>query len=166
MTPAPVTVKPRQTLAEAHAVMRARRIHHLPVVDGEKLVGIVSQRDLMIIESLPGVDAAEVPVEDAMTKDVFVVAPGASSPPSPATWPTAGSDRRSSWTRNGWSGSSPSPTPAVRSRDCFPGRGAGPASDGDRPMTSGLRNPERLADHRAAVEAEQKAQRMPADAGD
>jgi acetoin utilization protein AcuB len=78
MTRAPVTVKPRQSLAEAHAVMRARRIHHLPVVDGDRLVGIVSQRDLMIIESLPGVDAAEVPVEDAMTKDVFVVAPGAS----------------------------------------------------------------------------------------
>jgi len=78
MTPAPVTVKPRQTLAEVHAVMRARRIHHLPVVDGDRLVGIVSQRDLMIIESIPGVDAAEVPVEDAMTKDVFVVAPGAS----------------------------------------------------------------------------------------
>jgi acetoin utilization protein AcuB len=78
MTPAPVTVKPRQTLAEVHAVMRARRIHHLPVVDGDKLVGIVSQRDLMIIESLPGVDAAEVPVEEAMTKDVFVVSPSAS----------------------------------------------------------------------------------------
>lgn len=60
-------------LSEAHELMRALRIHHLPVLAGDKLVGIVSQRDLLLIESLPGVNPAEVPVEDAMTRDVFVV---------------------------------------------------------------------------------------------
>jgi acetoin utilization protein AcuB len=59
----------------AHEIMRAHRIRHLPVLDGGKLVGVVSQRDLALIESLPGVSAAEVPVADAMTTDVYVVGP-------------------------------------------------------------------------------------------
>jgi acetoin utilization protein AcuB len=78
MTPAPLTVGPTSTLAEAHAVMRAHRVRHLPVLAAGRLVGIVSQRDLMLIETLPGVEAAEVPVEDAMTREVFVV--GSRSP--------------------------------------------------------------------------------------
>ena len=39
------------------------------------LVGLISQRDLMLIESLPDVDPAEVPVEDAMTSHIYVVDP-------------------------------------------------------------------------------------------
>jgi acetoin utilization protein AcuB len=73
MTPSPLTIGPLRTLSEAHDLMRAHRIRHLPVLAGDKLVGIVSQRDLLLIESLPGVNPAEVPVEDAMTRDVFVV---------------------------------------------------------------------------------------------
>jgi acetoin utilization protein AcuB len=37
----------------------------------------VSQRDLAIMESLPGVDPAEVPVEDAMATDVYTASPDA-----------------------------------------------------------------------------------------
>ncbi len=73
MTPAPHTIGPLKMLSEAHDLMRAHRIRHLPVLAGDKLVGIVSQRDLLLIESLPGVNPAEVPVEDAMTREVFVV---------------------------------------------------------------------------------------------
>ena len=73
MTPAPRTIGPLRMLSEAHDLMRAHRIRHLPVLAGDKLVGIVSQRDLLLIESLPGVNPAEVPVEDAMTREVFVV---------------------------------------------------------------------------------------------
>jgi acetoin utilization protein AcuB len=73
MTPAPRTIAPLRMLSQAHDLMRTHRIRHLPVLAGDKLVGIVSQRDLMLIETLPGVNPAEVPVEDAMTRDVFVV---------------------------------------------------------------------------------------------
>jgi len=73
MTPAPRTIGPLTMLSEAHQLMRTHRIRHLPVLAGDKLVGIVSQRDLLLIESLPGVNSAEVPVEDAMTREVFVV---------------------------------------------------------------------------------------------
>jgi acetoin utilization protein AcuB len=77
MTRAPRTIRPRQTLAEAHRLMRRNQIRHLPVLERGKLVGIVSQRDLALIETLPDVDPTEVPVEDAMVGKVYVVAPGA-----------------------------------------------------------------------------------------
>jgi acetoin utilization protein AcuB len=75
MTRSPHTVGAEQSLDQAHAIMRARRVRHLPVLHGGRLVGIVSQRDLMLIESLPGVDTKEVPVADAMTTDIYAVAP-------------------------------------------------------------------------------------------
>lgn len=78
MTRAPLSIRPGQTLAEAHRLMRKHRIRHLPVLDRDRLVGIVSQRDLMLIETLPDVSPGEVPVEDAMIGEVFVVAPDAS----------------------------------------------------------------------------------------
>jgi acetoin utilization protein AcuB len=75
MTASPLTIGAEQNLEHAHAVMREHRVRHLPVLHGGKLVGIISQRDLMLIESLPGVDAREVPVEDAMTTDLYTVSP-------------------------------------------------------------------------------------------
>jgi CBS domain-containing protein len=46
MTKDPTTVGPGTSLREAAKIMADRWIRHLPVVDGGKLVGIVSQRDL------------------------------------------------------------------------------------------------------------------------
>ncbi len=46
MTRDPVTVRPDQTAAEAVDIMKEGGFRHVPVVDGERLVGIVSLRDL------------------------------------------------------------------------------------------------------------------------
>jgi acetoin utilization protein AcuB len=75
MTRSPLTIGAEQSLAQAHDIMRAHRVRHLPVLHGGKLVGIISQRDLMLIETLPGVSPKEVPVEDAMSTDIYTVAP-------------------------------------------------------------------------------------------
>ena len=75
MTRVPETIGADQTLEEAHRVMRSRRIRHLPVLRRGRLVGVVTQRDLMLIESLPDVDPAEVPVEDAMSRRLYVARP-------------------------------------------------------------------------------------------
>jgi CBS domain-containing protein len=46
MTPDPLVIAPEATLEEALTIMHDHRLRHLPVVDGERLVGIVSTRDL------------------------------------------------------------------------------------------------------------------------
>jgi acetoin utilization protein AcuB len=75
MTPAPFTVAPNRMLSEAVHVMRDKHVRHLPVLDGGRVVGVLSQRDVLIIESLPGVNPDEVQLEEAMVQDVFMVRP-------------------------------------------------------------------------------------------
>jgi acetoin utilization protein AcuB len=77
MTPAPHAIGRDQPLALAHERMRTFNVRHLPVLDGGKLVGILSQRDAFFVETLRDVDPAKVPVEDAMSTDVYVVPPDA-----------------------------------------------------------------------------------------
>jgi acetoin utilization protein AcuB len=78
MTASPETIGPEASLAEAHATMRKNGIRHLPVVSEGVLSGIVTMRDLHLLETLPDIDQDEVPVEDAMTEDPYVVEPGTS----------------------------------------------------------------------------------------
>lgn len=50
MTTPILTCTPETTLDELRATMRARRIRHVPVMDGEHLAGIVSIGDITIAE--------------------------------------------------------------------------------------------------------------------
>ena len=47
MMGAPVTLKPEDTLDLANDVISLGRIRHTPVVDDGRLVGLLSERDLM-----------------------------------------------------------------------------------------------------------------------
>ncbi len=75
MTPSPHSVAVDRSLADAHRLMRQHRIRHLPVLEGGRLVGIVTERDLHLLETLQEVDQAEVEIEEAMSPDVYVVRP-------------------------------------------------------------------------------------------
>lgn len=75
MTRQPWTIERSATLTAAHQLMRRHAIRHLPVMDAGKLVGLVSERDLHLIETLPDSDPDEVTVDDAMTETVYVAAP-------------------------------------------------------------------------------------------
>lgn len=77
MTTTPHSIGLDQSLAHAKDVLAQHHIRHLPVLDGGKLVGILSSRDVALIESLEGVDATRVTVEDAMSWDVYTVNPDA-----------------------------------------------------------------------------------------
>jgi acetoin utilization protein AcuB len=55
--------------------MRKFEIRHLPVLHGGKLIGLLSLRDLHLVETLPNVDPELVRVEEAMTQDVYAVEP-------------------------------------------------------------------------------------------
>ena len=75
MTTSPHSIGIEQTLARAHQTMREHRIRHLPVLHGGKLVGMLSERDLHLVESLQDVDPEKVLVEEAMSSTVYAVAP-------------------------------------------------------------------------------------------
>ena len=46
MTQKVIAVEPGKSVKDAFLTMRARRVRHLPVVEGDKLIGIISDRDL------------------------------------------------------------------------------------------------------------------------
>lgn len=76
MTPGPHTIERDQKLAVAHDMMRQHGLRHLPVLDGGKLVGVLSLRDLYFIEAISGVDAELDSIADAMASESYTVAPG------------------------------------------------------------------------------------------
>jgi acetoin utilization protein AcuB len=77
MTTSPHSIGRDQPLLQAHAVMREHKIRHLPVLEGGELLGVISDRDLHLIETLRDVDPAKVTVEEAMSTEVYAVKPDA-----------------------------------------------------------------------------------------
>lgn len=75
MTRSVHTIGTKSPLTEAHRMMNDHGIRHLPVLEGGRLVGMLSQRDLHLIETLKDVDPKEVTVEEAMSQDAYTVAP-------------------------------------------------------------------------------------------
>ena len=77
MTTMPHTVGVETTLDKAEKMMSELRVRHLPVLNGGKLVGIVSDRDIKMVETFKDVDPASCSVEDAFTPDPYITNPGA-----------------------------------------------------------------------------------------
>jgi len=77
MAASPFTIGSEQSLTKAHEIMREQRVRHLPVLHGGKLAGMVTVRDLHLVETLKDVDPDSVRVEEAMTPDPYVVSPTA-----------------------------------------------------------------------------------------
>ena len=75
MTPSPLTIGVDQMLDTAHALMRDRHVRHLPVLEEGRLVGILSDRDLAMVETLPDVDPKTTRVFEAMSRGPFVASP-------------------------------------------------------------------------------------------
>src|SRR5687767_5676306 len=75
MTTSPHSIGIEQPLSRAHTMMKQHGIRHLPVLHGGKLLGILTDRDLHLVESLAGVDPTVVKVEDAMSTVVYSVNP-------------------------------------------------------------------------------------------
>ena len=65
----PITVSRNQSVADVQAIMRNYRISGLPVLDGDKLVGIVTNRDLRFVSD------DQLRVNDVMTSKNLVTAP-------------------------------------------------------------------------------------------
>ena len=75
MTTTPHTAESGDTLATAAKAMREHGIRHLPVVDGNKLLGIITERDIRFVESFQDVDPEELTLYEAMTEEPYTVSP-------------------------------------------------------------------------------------------
>jgi acetoin utilization protein AcuB len=78
MTATPHTLGVAKSLTTARALMRRHRIRHLPVLDGKRLVGILSERDLALIGGLSSLDLDRVTVAEAMTPEPQCISPDSS----------------------------------------------------------------------------------------
>ncbi|MDH3443748.1 MAG: CBS domain-containing protein [Deltaproteobacteria bacterium] len=84
MMGSPVTLKPDDTLDLAHDVISLGRIRHIPVVEDGKLVGLLSERDLVgaaaskifgLKQKSKAVLLKSVLIKDVMKKRVLTVKP-------------------------------------------------------------------------------------------
>jgi CBS domain-containing protein len=75
MTRDPATVRPDSTLGEAATLMKQEDCGSLPVVDGARLVGIVTDRDIVVRAIAAGKDAKTTRVSDVMSADPVTVSP-------------------------------------------------------------------------------------------
>jgi len=65
----PLSLPPKKTIRDALALMHQYHISGIPVVDGEKLVGILTNRDIRFLTEL------DQPIENVMTRENLVTAP-------------------------------------------------------------------------------------------
>jgi CBS domain-containing protein len=71
MTPDPEIIRPDTVLKQAAETMKNLDVGLLPVCDGQRLVGMLSDRDITIRATAAGLDPAKTRADQVMTKDVF-----------------------------------------------------------------------------------------------
>jgi acetoin utilization protein AcuB len=85
MTAKPITADPNTPVLEARQIMLGKRIRHLLVTDGAKLLGIVTDRDIRLNLPSPATSLsvweinyllARLTVASVMTKALVTVSPG------------------------------------------------------------------------------------------
>ena len=75
MTPDVVTLSPGSTLGEAREIFLNKKIHHIPVVDGKKLVGLITAWDIFKL-GLSAVAYQDMRVSEVMTTHLAALDPG------------------------------------------------------------------------------------------
>ena len=70
MTRSVETVRPDQTLQEAAAKMKSLDVGPMPVTENDRVVGILTDRDIVLRGVADGRDARTTKVRDAMTSNV------------------------------------------------------------------------------------------------
>jgi acetoin utilization protein AcuB len=82
MTANPITITSTATIADASELMRVNKFRRLPVVDGGKLIGLVTDRDLRAVAPSPATTLsifelnyllAKMKIKDIMQKKVITI---------------------------------------------------------------------------------------------
>ena len=84
MTTNLVTVNPKDKITKVKEIFDVKKIHHIPVVEGKKMVGIISKQDFLYFlhgftdtGKIMGIDALEsATCEKIMTKGLAKLEPG------------------------------------------------------------------------------------------
>ncbi len=74
MTSSPTTVEPATTAQEAARLMQSKDVGSLPVVEGDRLVGMITDRDLALRLVAEG-KGGDTPVGELASKDVVTIDP-------------------------------------------------------------------------------------------
>ena len=74
MTSSPTTAEPTTTAHEAARMMRAEDVGSLPIVEGDRLIGVVTDRDLAIRVLAEG-KGAETTIGEIASRDVVTIDP-------------------------------------------------------------------------------------------
>src|SRR5271155_2201669 len=69
------TISPTATVFEAIRVLAQKNIGALPVVDGDKLIGIFSERDYTRKVALEGKTSRDTRVQEIVSRDVVAISP-------------------------------------------------------------------------------------------
>ncbi|TMC74892.1 MAG: CBS domain-containing protein [Chloroflexi bacterium] len=75
MTTEPVTVEPKATLGEVATLMKQEDCGSIPVVEGGRLVGIVTDRDIVVRGVATGKDPKTQRVSEVMSADPVTIGP-------------------------------------------------------------------------------------------
>ncbi len=70
MTPNPKAVSERDSILEVARIMRDQDTGVVPVVDGRKIIGLVTDRDIVVRAIANGKDVNKLRVNEVMTKSV------------------------------------------------------------------------------------------------
>jgi acetoin utilization protein AcuB len=76
MHPFPHSIGAGLNLEQAKEMMSEHNIRHLPVQEGGRLKGILTDRDINFALAMDKVDAEQILVRDAFTEDPYVVTEG------------------------------------------------------------------------------------------
>ena len=78
MTNFPISIDAEAVLADADNLMRANGFRHLPVLREGELIGILSDRDIKLARSLPGVSSDTTRVGQIVRGELYAVSPDTS----------------------------------------------------------------------------------------
>jgi CBS domain-containing protein len=70
MTPDPECVSERDSILQAARIMRDEDTGVVPVVDGKKIIGLVTDRDIVVRAVAEGKDLNNIRVSEVMTKQI------------------------------------------------------------------------------------------------
>ena len=75
MTERPRCVTPETRVSEAAALMASEDVGSLPILEGERLAGVVTDRDIVVRGIAEGKDPRGMPVREIATRDPVSVSP-------------------------------------------------------------------------------------------